>query len=102
MKIKYLLASALCFLFVLMSNETFAQEVTDEENVVSAENQLNDAQLFERKMLENRRNKKINKKLYRSAGKPSKDRKKKTHSNSGLGLVTTRGLPSVSGGMFIK
>lgn len=113
MKIKFLFAVMMCFLMGF--SEIKAQEAEENSVVViekeevsdSNQNQLNDAQLFEKKMLENRKNKKVNKKYTstRRSGNSSSQKsgvKRKLSKKSSKGGAFSTKMPSLSGGMFVK
>ena len=92
--------------FVLLYEKAcFADETVKNAPVSSTEEELSDAQLFEKKMLENRKmkkTKKVKSSVRRQPGAKTETNAGNSVKSSSKAMPRSNGLPSLSGGMFVK
>ena len=92
--------------FVLLYEKAcFAEENVKTVPVSSTEEELNDAQLFEKKMLDNKKvkkTKKVKSTVRRQPGAKTENNAGNSVKSSSKAMPHSNGLPSLSGGMFVK
>ncbi len=101
MKTSLSLGVVVLFCALLFEHAGFAQE---NANVGSAEEELNEAQIFERKMLENRKAKKtkrVKSSVYRQQGTKTETNVKNSVSSPSRELPHSS-MPSLSRNMYVK
>ena len=99
------LGCAVFSLVLLFEQACFAEEIAKNMSVSSTKQELNDAQILEKKMLENKKQRKtrtVRSSVRRQQGAKTETNVQSSDSSSAKGLPHSKGLPSLSGNMYIK